>query len=143
MSFSDFFDVQETSLDDASIRLQNNMDMLKSMPVQEQTLYKKYREITGKYKKKVDMSRVVKAKIWTPTDITNRDQTVEEISNIQPRIRHAESKEDLQDWLMLRVFSHTMQFDQNPGRFLRFLVYDDVTQKYLGAVSLGSDVISI
>jgi hypothetical protein len=102
MSFSDFFEVQETSLDD-----------------------------------------IVKAKIWTPTDINNREQTVQEISDMQPRIRYAESKEDLLDWLMLRVFSHTMQFDQNPGRFLRFLVYDDVTQKYLGAVSLGSDVISI
>jgi|TARA_Y100001963_G_scaffold21054_1_gene27049 hypothetical protein len=143
MSFSDFFEAQETSLDDASDRLKENMDMLKSMPVQEQTLYKKYKEIKGKYAKTVDSSRVVKAKIWTPTDIHNRELTVQEISNMQPRIRYAHSKEDLLDWLMLRVFSHTMQFDQNPGRFLRFLVYDDVTKKYLGAVSLGSDVISI
>jgi len=41
------------------------------------------------------------------------------------------------------VFSHTMEFDQNPGRFVRFLVYDEVTGKYLGATSLGSDVIAI
>ena len=87
MSFSDFFEVQETSLDDASNRLKKNMDMLKSMPVQEQTLYKKYKEIKGKYSKTVDSSRVVKAKIWTPTDINNREQTVQEISDMQPRIR--------------------------------------------------------
>jgi hypothetical protein len=143
-NFSDFFDIPEFSLDDAKQKFIDNMDLLKSMPVQEQTLYKKYKEIRRYYANKVDTSRVVKAKIWTPTDIMNKEQTVAEIGALQPRIRYVESKsQDESDWLMLRVFSHTMEFDQNPGRFVRFLAYDEITGKYLGAVSLGSDVIAI
>lgn len=141
--FSDFFEVEETSLDDAKQKFIDNMDMLKSMSVQEQTLYKKWMEITTKYSNKVDASRIVKAKIWTPTNLMNKEQTVREIQELIPRIRSVNGPDDEQDWLMLRVFSHTMAFDQNPGRFLKFLVYDEVTEKYLGAVSLGSDVISI
>ena len=141
--FSEFFDVQETTIDDAKKAFVDNMDMLKSMPVQEQTLYKKWKEIRGYYANKVDASRVVKAKIWEPTDIMNKEQTVRELEALQPRIRYVATKSDELDWLMLRVFSHTMEFDQNPGRFLKFLVYDEVSGKYLGAVSLGSDVISI
>lgn len=141
---SDFFDVPELSIDDAKERFIKNMDMLKTMPVQEQTLYKKWKEIKGYYSSKVDASRVVKAKIWTPTDIMNKEHTVKEIRALKPRIRYVVPKSsDELDWLMLRVFSHTMEFDQNPGRFLKFLVYDESTGKYLGAASLGSDVIAI
>ena len=142
--FSEFFDEPEFSLDTAKAKFVQNMDMLKSMPVQEQTLYKKWKEVNGYYANKIDISRMVKAKIWEPTDIMNKEQTVRELEALQPRIRYVVPKtQDESDWLMLRVFSHTMEFDQNPGRFVRFLVYDDVTKKYLGAVSLGSDVISI
>lgn len=142
--FTDFFDAPTFSLEDAKKRFVENMDLLKSMPVQMQTLYKKWKEVNGYYANKVDASRVVKARIWTPTDIMNKEQTVAEIQALQPRIRYVVPKsQDEVDWLMLRVFSHTMEFDQNPGRFLRFLVYDKLTGKYLGAVSLGSDVISI
>ncbi len=142
--FAEFFDVQETTIDDAKRVFIDNMDMLKSMPVREQTLYKKWKEVKGYYASKVDPSRVVKAKIWTPTDIMDKEQTVRELEALQPRIRYVVPKSsDENDWLMLRVFSHTMEFDQNPGRFLKFLVYDEPTGKYLGAVSLGSDVIAI
>lgn len=142
--FSEFFDAPVFSLEAAKQRFIDNMDMLKNMSVQEQTLYKKSREINRYYANKIDTSRVVKAKIWSPTDIMNKEQTVAEIQALQPRIRFVVPKtQDESDWLMLRVFSHTMEFDQNPGRFLRFLVYDEVTGKYLGAVSLGSDVIAI
>lgn len=142
--FADFFDVQETTIDDAKKAFVENMDMLKSMPVQEQTLYKKWKEVKGYYANKVDASRIVKAKIWEPTDIMNKEQTVRELEALQPRIRYVAPKtQDEVDWLMLRIFSHTMEFDQNPGRFVKFLVYDEVTGKYLGAVSLGSDVIAI
>jgi len=142
--FTEFFDAPEVSIDDAKQRFIDNMDMLKAMPVQTQTLYKKWKEVRGHYANKVDASRVVKAKIWTPTDIMNKEQTVREIEALQPRIRYVPAKtQDEVDWLMLRIFSHTMEFDQNPGRFVKFLVYDEVSGKYLGAVSLGSDVIAI
>jgi len=141
---AEFFDIQEPTIDDAKNAFIQNMNMLKKMSVQEQTLYKKWKEIQRYYAKRVDAARVVKAKIWTPSDLNNKEQTIAELNALQPRIRYVAPKtQDETDWLMLRVFSHTMEFDQNPGRFVKFLVYDEVTGKYLGAVSLGSDVIAI
>jgi len=142
--FYEFFDVEVPTIDDAKKRFIDNMDMLQSMPVEEQTLYKKFKEVKTNYTKKVDPSRVTKAKIWTPADIMNKQTTIREIEQMQPRIVPVKqgSAEDT-DWLMLRVFGHTMAFDQNPGRFVKFLVKDETTNKYLGAISLSSDVISI
>jgi hypothetical protein len=142
--FDDFFDAPKFDFDKEKQLFVENLDMLKSMSVQEQTLYKKYKEVNQYYRNSIDKARVVKAKIWTPTDLNNKELTVKEIQALQPRIRPVLSKTtDETDWNMIRVFSHTMEFDQNPGRFVRFLVYDEITSKYLGATSLGSDVIAI
>lgn len=142
--FDDFFDTPRFDFNEEKRLFVENLDMLKSMPVQEQTLYKKHKEVNEYYRNSLDKARVVKAKIWTPTDITNKELTVKEIQALQPRIRIVAPKTtDEMDWNMIRVFSHTMEFDQNPGRFVRFLVYDDASGKYLGVTSLGSDVIAI
>jgi hypothetical protein len=142
--FDDFFDTPKFDFDKEKELFVENLDMLKNMPVQEQTLYKKYKEVNGYYRNALDKARIVKAKIWTPTDLTDKELTVKEMEALQPRIRLVAPKTtDETDWNMIRVFSHTMEFDQNPGRFVRFLVYDEVTGKYLGATSLGSDVIAI
>jgi len=144
-NFDDFFDAPKFDFDEERKSFIENLDMLKAMTVQEQTLYKKYKEVNDFYFHSVDKARQVKAKIWTPTDIQNKELTIEEIRALEPRIRVVASTKstDDMDWNMLRVFSHSMEFDRNPGRFLRFLVYDNVTGKYLGATSLGSDVIVI
>lgn len=142
--FAEFFDIEVPTIDDAKKRFIENMDMLQGMPVEEQTLYKKYKEVQANYRSKVDPSRVTKAKIWTPTDIMNKQTTIREIEEMQPRIIPVKqgSAEDT-DWLMLRVFTSTFQFDQNPGRFVKFVVKDETSGKYLGVVSISSDVISI
>lgn len=138
-----FFDIVEFDYELEKQRFIDNLDMLKNMSVQEQTLYRKYKEVNEFYRTHIDKARTTKAKIWVPKNITDRDSTIQEIQDMKPRIRLVNGKMDESDWLSLRVFSHTMEFDQNPGRFLRFLVYDETTEKYLGAVSLGSDVISV
>ena len=142
--FDDFFDTPKFDYDKEKALFVENLDMLKSMSVQEQTLYKKYKEVNEYYRNVIDKARQVKAKIWTPTDLNNKELTVQEIQALKPRIRLVAPKTtDETDWNMIRVFSHTMEFDQNPGRLIRFLVYDEVTGKYLGATSVGSDVIAI
>lgn len=121
-----------------------HMNELKSMSNEEHTLYKKWVEIQG-LKKYLDKSSLIKAKIWTPTDITNKEKTIEEINALKPKVVFVEQgdTEAIQEWYILRVFIHSMEFEQNPGRFLRFFVIDETTGKYLGASSLGSDVIAI
>lgn len=121
-----------------------NMDMLKSMGVEESTFYKKWMEVK-EYRDYMPKSEEVKAKIWRPSDINNKDKTVAEIQAMKPRIFYVDpkNKEHMEDWLMLRLFCHTMAYDQTPGRFIRFLVIDDTSGKYLGATSISNDVMAL
>lgn len=122
----------------------NHMNTLKTMSVQESVFYKKWMEVKN-YREFASKADEVKCKIWTPTDISNKEQTVFEIENLKPRIFYVEptNKAHMLDWLMLRIFCHTMAYDQTPGRFLRFLIIDDVSQKYLGATSISNDVMAL
>lgn len=141
-----------------------HMNDLKNMSVEESVFWKKYGEVQ-EYRAYGDRSSEVKARIWKPTDINNLQQTVEEIRNLKPRIFYVdptppklvtsdgfeyddfraigESEIYMKDWLMLRVFCHSMAYDQTPGRFLRFLIIDDVSGKYLGATSISNDVMAL
>jgi len=144
MGFANFFDEPTFDYELEKKSFIDNMNMLKDMSVQESVLYKKWFEVNQqKYIDLIPNSRKVKAQIWKPTDINNESQTISEIENLQPAIRLVESDDDKSTWVMLRVFCHTMSFDANPGRNLKFLVYDKITGKYLGATSLGSDVMVI
>jgi hypothetical protein len=85
-----------------------NMDMLKSMSVEESTFYKKWMEVR-EYRDMMPKSEEVKAKIWRPTDINDKEKTVAEIQAMKPRIFYVDpkNKEHMEDWLMLRfVLSH-------------------------------------
>jgi len=137
-------------IDDKQILI-DNMNKMKNMSVEENVFYRKYHEVK-RYRDKKGSS--VKAKIWTPTDINNKELTIQEIKNIKPVVEFVNPNNAplMNDWLMLRIYGHTMEYDQNPGRFLRFLIKDGNAEtdlfgfeqpKYLGAISVVSDVISL
>jgi hypothetical protein len=145
MSISnEFFDIPEFDFEAERKKFIDNIDFLKSMSVEEATFYKKYEEVQS-YQQFISKSSVVKAKIWTPVDINNEQVTLKEIDDMNPTIIHVETDQQEFDWLMLRVFCHTMEFSQTPGRFLKFLITDGNIDnpRYLGAVSVSSDVITI
>jgi hypothetical protein len=125
-------------------RFISNMDMLKSMSVEESTFYKKWIEIKS-YRDVMSKAEEVKAKIWRPANITNKEATIKEIEDMNPRIFYVDpsNKSHMDDWLMLRLFCHTMAYEQTPGRFIRFLVVDDTSGKYLGATSISNDVMAL
>ena len=143
MEQMDFFDIPKFDYASESKKFKDNLDFLKSMDVEEQTFYKKWYEIQS-YRDLISKSSYVKAKIWTPTDINNEELTVKELTDLNPTIELVDDSLE-EDWLILRVFCHTMEFTQTPGRFLKFLVHDGnvVNRRYLGAVSVSSDVIAI
>jgi hypothetical protein len=120
------------------------MNFLKKMDVTEQTFYKKWYEIQN-YRKLISNSSLVKAKIWVPIDINDEVSTVKELESMNPTIELVTTDSQENDWLMLRLFCHTMEFSQTPGRFLKFLIHDgnESNKRYLGAVSISSDIISI
>ena len=139
------FDAGEFEFDLEKSKFIKNIDYLKSMTAEEQTFYKKWVEVQT-YKDYLNKSGVVKAKIWTPTDINNVELTVKELENLNPTIVHVTAGSAYeQDWLMLRLFCHTMEYAQTPGRFIKLLITDGNVDnpRYLGAVSISSDVIVI
>ena len=144
MGFEAFFDAPVADYNSNRQLFVDNMDMLRAMTNEEHTLYKKWKEVQG-FSRFIDKSSVVKAKIWEPTDIFQRNQTISELEALEPEVVFVSSddKQLMEEWLILRIFIHTMEFEQNPGRFLRFIIRDANTHKYLGIASIGSDVISI
>ena len=127
-------------------RLVENLDYLKTLTVEEQTLYKKWLEFNNNEKtrqrfiKNYSKSEILYNKIWRPTDIFNQEQTIKEIEDLDPIVELAETPET---WTLLRTLISSMEFTANPGRNIRFFARDKVTGKYLGVISVGSDVTSI
>lgn len=143
MSLEDFFNVPEEK--NPTDKLKENLHFLKKMSVEEQTFYKKWREMQT-YRDRVSNMNVSKSKIWRPTDIDNEALTVKEIENCRPKLVYVGQNELLnKDWTHLRVGVSTFEFNQTPGRFLKFLIVDDnkPDTPYLGVLAVSSDVISI
>lgn len=140
----EFFDIDEFDFELEKKKFVENIDFLKAMTVEEATFYKKYEEVQD-YRSIVSKSALIKAKIWAPTDINNEELTLKELDELNPTIVHVETEAQEFAWLMVRVFCHTMEFSQTPGRFLKFLITDgnEDNPRYLGATSVSSDVITI
>jgi len=142
---SDFFTNVDDSFDfeKEKSKLVKSLDYLKSLKVTEFTFYKKWEELR-QYRDIAADAFNTKRRIWRPTNITDEELTVKEIEDIDPEVIFIEDGSKQYDvWLHLRLFCHTMEFSQNPGRFLRFLIVDKITRKYLGVLSVASDVIMI
>ena len=148
MGFNDFFDEPQFDFDKEKQKFIDNLDFLKSMSVQEQTLYKKWLEFNADVysmtQKATNFPRLEKA-IWTPTDINNKEQTIKEIEALEPYVEMTEqgNAKDNEEWTLVRRLIHTMEFTANPGRNVKFYVKDKVSGKILGIICLGSDVTSL
>jgi hypothetical protein len=141
-----FFDLDQFKFDKELEKQKfiDNMNFFKAMSVEESTFYKKWEEVK-EYSNFATKSDDVFCKIWKPKDLNNEQLTLQQLENMKPTMVHVETESQELDWLMLRVFCHTMEFSQTPGRFLKFLITDgnEDNPKYLGAVSVSSDVITI
>jgi len=134
----------EFDFEDSKTKLIENLDYLHSMSVQEHTLYKKWVELQNPsiLKSKPFISTLYDTQ-WKPTDIYNKELTIEEINNIQPVVDIMSSDSDVMKWTHIRRMISSMDFSANPGRNIKILVRDEVSNKVLGVVSLGSDVTSV
>ena len=141
-SFEQFSDDKDFDFEKHKQEFIDNMDMLKTMSVQEQTLYKKWQEFnkSEKLRSKADKLDQVQRQMWTPTDLSNKEKTIQEIQDLEPIVEHTEDNET---WTLLRQGISSMEFVANPGRNIKFFVKDKITNKYLGVICMGSDVVSI
>jgi hypothetical protein len=143
-ALQEFFGVEAFDFESNKKNLISNLDYLKSMSVEEQTFYKKWLEIQN-YRDVASKLNTIKAKIWHPTDINDEVSTIKEIENCQPELVYVETKQQNEDWTLLRVFVSTFEFSQTPGRFLKFLIVDKNKPEtpYIGVLAVSSDVITI
>ena len=123
----------------------DNLDMLKQMSVEEQTLYKKWQEMNkgGKMSKIKKKLYSYKENLWKPTFLKDTLQTITEIENLEPYVEMATPGKGVTEWVNYRKLIHTMEWVANPGRNMKFWVRDRKTDKVLGLICLGSDVTSI
>lgn len=121
-----------------------HMNYLRVLKVEEYVFHKKYKEISEDKTSALELRRR-KNKIWRPRNIRDEAKTVREIEKLDPEIIHVTKADPVlwEDWRILRVYSHSMDFDVTPARMLRFLVRDKVSGKYLGVTSIASDVLGM
>ena len=148
MGFDSFFDEPKFDFDAERKKLIDNLDYLKSMSVQEQTLYKKWKEFNAdvySMTQKASKFSKIEHSIWVPEDINNKEHTIKEIEALEPYVEMLEQGDakDNETWTLVRRLIHTMEFTANPGRNLKFYVKDKVTKKILGIICMGSDVTSL
>ena len=146
MSLSNkFFDIPEFDFEGEKKKFVDNLDFLKSMSVQEQTIYKKWQEINKKdysIRRKARKFNALYHRLWKPTDIYNKELTIKEIESIDPVVEYVPS-EGASEWTLYRMLIHTMDWSANPGRNQKYIIKDKTTNRVLGLVSMGSDVTSI
>ena len=147
-SATDFFSGEGASFDFdvEKKKFIEHMTFLKNQSVQENTLYKKWIELSGNFNntRDIQLAQIVEAKIWRPTNILDKDLTIQEINNLDPEVVIVEPDDTtFTDWKYLRVMCSTFEFTANPGRLVRILIRDKNTGKYLGVCAVGSDVASV
>ena len=148
MSFENFFGEAEFDYLAEKKKFIDNMDFLKEMSVQESTLWKKWEEFNKDpqyFMDRADTIDRLERTIWQPTDIFNKELTIQEINSINPIVEPVEqgNAKANEDWIITRRLIHSMEFTANPGRNVKFYVKDKSSGKVLGLICLGSDVTSL
>jgi hypothetical protein len=131
--------------------LLDDLNKQKSFGVEEFTFFRKWEEVTREYKvnKSIssDWKRKGRSKIWQPDCWKNNEDDeqiiIKEIESIRPVVVVVDCPEKTLLWNTLRMYCHSAEYDQAPGRCIKFLVIDENTEKVIGLMSVASDVISI
>jgi len=124
-----------------------NLDYLKTMSVEEQTLYKKWMEWNEDLPTNMKRLPVLQShfdSLWLPTDIMDKELTIAQIQALDPYVEIVEDNpKEATRWTDIRKLIHTMEFQANPGRNVKCYVKDRTSGKILGQICLGSDITSL
>ena len=117
----------------------DNLDMLKEMSVEEQTLYKKWQEMNkgGKMSKVKNKLYNYRTNLWIPSDLDDVEHTIKQIEDLEPYVVMATPGKGVTEWVNHRKLIHTMEWVANPGRNMKFWVRDRKTDKVLGVHIIG------
>ena len=87
-----------------------------------------------------DLKRISE-NIYQFKNLNDKDGTIKELRSIKPKLKLVDK--DFTEFNILRILIHSMEWSSNPGRNLKYIVKDSVSDKYLGVITIGSDVMRI
>tara|TARA_R110001592_G_scaffold9794_2_gene51665 strand:- start:312 stop:1358 length:1047 start_codon:yes stop_codon:yes gene_type:complete len=99
-------------------------------------IYRKLQEIQNK-KFTEEQLQTTFEKIYQFSNLADTEQTIKEIENLEPILMPVE---DLEEFKVMRTLTHSFEYVASPGRSLKYYVVDKPTQKYLGVITMASDV---
>jgi hypothetical protein len=138
---------EEFNYEDMKRKFIENLDYLRTMSVEEQTLYKKWMEWNEDlvtHMKRLPVLQGHYDALWKPTDIMNKELTISEIHALEPYVEIVDDNpKESTRWTEIRRLIHTMEFQANPGRNVKCYVKDRTSGKILGQICLGSDITSL
>lgn len=129
-----------------------------NLSVKDNTLFHKYHELQEWLPKQdVGQIRWVEKQIWKPTGKSDYRRINPELILVdghyevdalniwgEKRTDELEPVDELnKHWEILRVLISRARYDRYPGRTLNFLVRDKGTKKYLGVISITSDMLDL
>lgn len=123
--------------EEKSSEFKEHLDFLKSMNVNQELLYKKQKEVQS-HKFNSKLLKECEDRLWMPSDLSNKQKTISEIEQLEPILEVVNSA-DNERFNIIRVMIHSMSYEPNPGRHLKVIVKDRISDKYLGVITLGSD----
>lgn len=120
----------------------NNLKFLKSLSVREYLIYKKFKELMN-----LGIHNIYKLeKIYNLNIPTTIDETIEVYNNIKKYksiVLERIDKNNISLFTKLLMGTTLMEIVPNPGRSIRYIVKEQITNKVIGFLIIGSDVISI
>ena len=118
--------------------LVHHLNNLKRLDEREIVQYRKFREIQSLNPNPKLVDELEK-QLWSPTDVNDKEQTIKEIQNIKPVIEVSSGDE----FDILRVKIHSMEWVRNPGRLIQIIVRNESDSKLLGILTIASDMLSV
>jgi len=118
--------------------LVHHLNNLKRLDEREIVQYRKYRELQSLNPNQKLVDELEK-QLWSPTDVNDKEQTIKEIQNIKPVIEVSSGDE----FDILRVKIHSMEWVRNPGRLIQIIVRNESDSKLLGILTIASDMLSV
>src|ERR1017187_1054194 len=119
ISYKSFTDEETFDFGKNKKEMVDNLNWLQSLEVEEFTFLKKFEEIQSTNDFIKGYETRARSSIWTPTDINNEASTIREINNLQPEIVVVNDSSNLW-WTTLRIHCSTAEYNQAPGRFIKF-----------------------
>lgn len=138
------FTVTPDNFEKELVRLTKHIQGKQNRKVKLATFYDKYIEIKNLYTvKDLPYLSLLQERIWTPSDLNNKELTLNEISNLKPKVVEMTTAKQTKEWRHYRIMMSSSKYSSGPGQRMKFMVIDEVTTKILGLLELASDSCSM